>query len=228
AVGHPSTCTVARAGDPGGLHRRRPFRAACPADAGSVRGATRGAAGERNGATGRSARDFERRSGPSDRRMAGGRDRRRGRRGARRAAGGGGYARSAVRARAGRAERAAAGIRRCGPARDRARRAGPRGCAREPPIASLYREENDPLISANGTAPARRVKVPRSPISLAAPRNPLQAARASAPPTLIRRTPAWARSATVVKSLPTSTLTGLGATAFTTTAISAWVRMPGA
>ena len=58
--------------------------------------------------------------------------------------------------------------------------------------------------------------------------NPVQAARASAPPTLMRRTPASASCCTVVKSPPTSTLTGFGATALTTAVISAVVRMPGA
>jgi hypothetical protein len=47
------------------------------------------------------------------------------------------------------------------------------------------------------------VKVPRSRISRAASRKPDQAARASAPPTLIRRTPRSASSATVEKPLPT-------------------------
>ncbi len=58
-----------------------------------------------------------------------------------------------------------------------------------------YFAANDPSSSANGTAPARRVNVPCSAISLAASRKPVQAARASAPPTLIRRTPASASSA---------------------------------
>ena len=69
---------------------------------------------------------------------------------------------------------------------------------------------NDALISANGTARPRPANVPRSAISRAAARNPAQAARASAPPTLIRRTPSAASSATVAKSLPASTLTGFG------------------
>ena len=56
---------------------------------------------------------------------------------------------------------------------------------------------------------------------------PAHAARASAPPTLIRRTPAAARSATVAKSLPTSTLTGFGATARTTAVMSSSERRPG-
>ena len=51
----------------------------------------------------------------------------------------------------------------------------------------------------------------RGPRSLcAAWRNPVQAVRASAPPTLILRTPIRASSLTVVKSAPTSTLTGFG------------------
>src|SRR6185503_18678122 len=72
---------------------------------------------------------------------------------------------------------------------------------------------NAASISANGTARARLANVPCSAISLAAVRNPPQAARASAPPTLMRRTPIAAISVTVVKSEPTSMLTGFGVTA---------------
>ena len=67
------------------------------------------------------------------------------------------------------------------------------------------------------------VNVPWSAISRAAARNPVHAARASAPPTLMRRTPSAAASATVMKSPSTSRFTGLGATAVTTVAISAAV-----
>src|SRR5439155_14843221 len=70
-----------------------------------------------------------------------------------------------------------------------------------------------PSISANGIARPSAENVPFSAISCAAARNPLHAARASAPPMLIRRTPAAARSATVVKSLPARTFTGFGASA---------------
>ena len=51
---------------------------------------------------------------------------------------------------------------------------------------------------------------------------------ASPPPTLMRLTPREASCVTVVQSLPTSTFTGLGATAWTTATMSAVVRMPGA
>jgi hypothetical protein len=69
---------------------------------------------------------------------------------------------------------------------------------------------NDRLISSNGTDRASRVKLPSVAISVAAARNPLHAARAKAPPTLIRLAPSSAASATVMKSLPTSRFTGLG------------------
>ena len=59
--------------------------------------------------------------------------------------------------------------------------------------------------------------------------NPDQAARASAPPTLMRRTPSAARSETVSSlGQPISTFTGFGATALTIAAISSRVRTPGA
>jgi len=58
---------------------------------------------------------------------------------------------------------------------------------------------------------------------------PPQAERASAPPTLMRRTPSAAMSPTVRSvAPPTSRLTGFGATAATTAAICSRVRMPGA
>ena len=72
------------------------------------------------------------------------------------------------------------------------------------------------------------LNVPCFAISVAAVRKPVQAARASAPPTLIRRTPIAVRSATVAKSPPTRTLTGFGATARTTAAMSSRLRRPGA
>ena len=53
-------------------------------------------------------------------------------------------------------------------------------------------------MSADEAAPARPPNVPSSAISVAACMKPAHAARASAPPTLIRRTPASASSATVV------------------------------
>src|SRR6185503_7305498 len=80
--------------------------------------------------------------------------------------------------------------------------------------------ENLRLISANGMAAASPLNVPCCAISVAALRKPLHAARASAPPTLMRRTPSVVRSATVAKSAPTNTFTGFGATAFTTAAMS--------
>ncbi len=83
-------------------------------------------------------------------------------------------------------------------------------------------------MSAEEAAPARPVNVPSPAISVAARIKPAHAILASAPPTLIRRTPTAARSATVVKSPPTSTLTGLGATARTTAVMSAIDRRPGA
>src|SRR6476661_7479710 len=80
----------------------------------------------------------------------------------------------------------------------------------EPP---LVHRANAPSISANGTARSRLVNVPRSAISRAASRKPPQAARASAPPTLMRRTPIAESSATPAPSAPIRTFTGHGATA---------------
>ena len=58
---------------------------------------------------------------------------------------------------------------------------------------------------------------------------PPQAERASAPPTLMRRTPMPARSLTVwPNAAPLRKLTGFGATAFTTASICSRVLMPGA
>ena len=59
--------------------------------------------------------------------------------------------------------------------------------------------------------------------------NPPHAERASAPPTLTRRTPS-AEMSCIVRSVvdPTNRLTGFGATAATTAVICSRVRMPGA
>src|SRR6188474_3325265 len=87
---------------------------------------------------------------------------------------------------------------------------------------------NNLFISGTATLCANVAKVPVAAISLAAVRKPVHAARASAPPTLIRRTPSSASCATVVKSVLTRTLTGLGATAFTIADTSLIERTPGA
>src|SRR5688572_17140965 len=76
----------------------------------------------------------------------------------------------------------ASGLNQC----EKRRRAGLAHAGRE----ALLFAANAPLISGNGTARARAANVPCLAISRAASRNPPQAARASAPPTLIRRTPA--------------------------------------
>ena len=74
------------------------------------------------------------------------------------------------------------------------------------PVSRRY-----PFISTPGIARPSAVKVPCSAISFAAARKPVQAVRASAPPTLMRRTPAAAISATVVKSVNvTRRLNGFG------------------
>src|SRR5712692_3946462 len=86
-----------------------------------------------------------------------------------------------------------------------------------------------PLSSANATASARASKLPASAMARAARTKPPQAARASAPPTLMRRTPISARSFTLRPSAPPiSTLTGFGATASTILAMCSRVRSPGA
>src|SRR5216684_2742257 len=104
--------------------------------------------------------------------------------------------------------------------------------ARRPPVHGRLRPRSwrkKPLSSANGTASARASKVPASAMARAARMKPPQAARASAPPTLMRRTPISARSFTVKPSAPPiSTLTGFGATASTIFAICSRVRRPGA
>src|SRR5690606_20331026 len=62
---------------------------------------------------------------------------------------------------------------------------------------------------------SKAANVPASAISRAAVRKPPHAARANVPPTLIRRTPRLAASATVVKGALMSRFTGLGETAET-------------
>ena len=83
-------------------------------------------------------------------------------------------------------------------------------------------------IADDGTARASPVNVPCCAISVAAAMNPVHAARANAPPTLMRRTPIAASCSTVAKSPPTSTFTGFGATASTTALMSSMDRRPGA
>src|SRR5687768_13489741 len=96
------------------------------------------------------------------------------------------------------------------------------------PLRDGSDEAKSPFTSTKGAAPARTRNVPSRAISLAAAMKPPHAARASAPPTLILRTPSAASSATVVKSAPTRTFTGLGETASTTARISSFALMPGA
>ena len=73
-----------------------------------------------------------------------------------------------------------------------------------------------------------RIKAARAAID-ASGADVLLTARARAEPTLTRRTPSSARSATVRPALqPMRTLTGFGATAFTMTAIASLSRGPGA
>ncbi len=79
------------------------------------------------------------------------------------------------------------------------------------PVAS-YRSRNK--ASTFGSC-ANRENVPSSAISRAASRNPAHAVRASVPPTLIRRTPRVAASATVMNGVLISKFTGLGDTAAT-------------
>src|SRR4051794_28487316 len=101
------------------------------------------------------------------------------------------------------------------------------GTGRKPKTLQAHSAKN-PFISTPGIARLRAVKVPCSAISLAAARKPVHAARASAPPTLMRRTPAAVTSATVVKPVETSTFTGFGATPSTTALMSLIARSPGA
>src|SRR5262245_19975454 len=89
-------------------------------------------------------------------------------------------------------------------------------------------ERSGPFSAVEGAAREKLANVPCSAISFAASKKPAHAARASAPPTLMRRTPRDASSATVVKPELARTLTGRGATAFTSSAICAVELRPGA
>src|SRR6516225_9232105 len=85
------------------------------------------------------------------------------------------------------------------------------------------------LISANGTRSASPAKLPSDRKVVAARMKPVQAANASAPSTLMRRTPSAAISPTFTPmSLTTSRLSGFGATASTSVLISAGLCAPGA
>src|SRR5437588_7445510 len=102
---------------------------------------------------------------------------------------------------------------------------GPKAHGR--PRSRSFRKK--PLRSATAAASANASKLPVSAMARAARMKPPQAARASAPPTLMRRTPSSARSLTVKPSAPPiSTLTGFGATASMIFAICSRVRIPGA
>ena len=72
------------------------------------------------------------------------------------------------------------------------------------------------------------MNVPSVAISSAAARKPAHAARASVPPTLIRRTPREAASATVMNGALASRLMGYGATAATTAVTCSVVSILGA
>src|SRR4051812_14102139 len=86
-----------------------------------------------------------------------------------------------------------------------------------------------PLSSAPEAASLKPVNVPSPAISFAIRMKPPQAERASAPPTLMRRTPMLARSATEWPNAPPfRKFTGFGAAAFTTASICSRVLMPGA
>jgi hypothetical protein len=94
-----------------------------------------------------------------------------------------------------------------------------------PKVLSLNNEFN----SANETMPSNPAKLPASAICRAAPMNPAQAARASADPTLTRRTPSSARSETRMPVFAlTNTLTGFGLTDATMARMSSAVLAPGA
>src|SRR5215469_5290484 len=78
-------------------------------------------------------------------------------------------------------------------------------------------------------SPAKPSNLPSRAISVATRMKACMATRASEPPTLMRRTPIPARSATVKPKAPLlRKLTGLGATALTTASICSRVLMPGA
>jgi hypothetical protein len=82
------------------------------------------------------------------------------------------------------------------------------------------------LTSAYGTTLERPAKLPADCIC-AARANPVQAASAQAPPTLMRRTPSAAMSVTLKPlSWTTRTLIGFGATALTTAAMFAGAAAP--
>src|SRR4051812_3154474 len=86
-----------------------------------------------------------------------------------------------------------------------------------------------PLSSPPFAASLKPSNEPCSAIDLAVRMKPPQAERASAPPTLMRRTPIAAMSATVCpNAAPLRKFTGLGATAFTTASIWSGVLIPGA
>ena len=72
------------------------------------------------------------------------------------------------------------------------------------------------------------MNVPCSAISFDAFMKPVHAVRASAPPTLMRRTPRSPATFSDGPAAPTRRLTGFGCTAFTTAEISSAVAMPGA
>src|SRR6185369_6300759 len=86
-----------------------------------------------------------------------------------------------------------------------------------------------PFSSPPFAASLKPANVPCSAISFAMRMKPPQAERASAPPTLMRRTPIAARSETEwPNAAPFKKFTGLGATACTTASICSRVLMPGA
>ena len=92
--------------------------------------------------------------------------------------------------------------------------------------ASLCGIEERVEFGAGAAKPSKR---PFCAMPRAARMKPPHAARASAPPTLMRRTPMAAMSCTVNSLVdPMTRLTGFGATAATTAAICSRVRMPGA
>src|SRR5215469_7547092 len=85
------------------------------------------------------------------------------------------------------------------------------------------------LMSGYGTRSASPAKLPSDRKVVAARMKPVHAANASAPPTLMRRTPSAAISPTFTPmSLTTSMLSGFGATASTSVSISAGLCAPGA
>src|SRR5581483_3129380 len=105
-------------------------------------------------------------------------------------------------------------------------RAPPTGCAVTLVLAQDF--ANKPLSSAYVALFAKPSKRP-SASSRAARRNPPHAAPAKALPTLTRRTPSLAKSASVkFPGEPIRTFTGLGATACTIAVICSGERAPGA